>query len=134
MITSRAENYPATVYRRKNNSYDYETTPAFSFYCRPASDHERSQYFATNGLMVKQDSILLFATRLDEEIKTDDRIIFNGESKLVESVGYYLVNNRVVNASLFKAEELIKNAPKGISLKWIYQMLIGQELHIVYGF
>ena len=118
MLTSKNETYQAVVYKRKTNSFEYETTPSFSFYCRPASELERKQYFATSGLMTTSDGIMLFATRLDEEIKVDDRVVFNGTSKLVDSVGVYIENNRIVNASLFKPTIITKNAPKGITLKW----------------
>lgn len=116
MLVSRGECYVAQVYKRKPNSAEYYDYPSFSFMCRPASNLERKQYIS-NGLITKGDTLMLYATRINGEIKNDDHILFNGEMKLVESVGYYLTKNRNIGAYAFNNEELIKTAPKGITLK-----------------
>lgn len=117
MLVARGECYRAIVYKRKENSAEFEEVPAFSFMCRVATNLEKSQYI-TNGLITKSDSLMLYATRIDGEIKNGDHILFNGEMKLVESVGYYLNKSRNIGAYAFNEEVLIKNSPKGISLVW----------------
>lgn len=115
MLVGRGECYKAIVYKRKANSVEYDAQPSFSFMCRIANDMERKQYI-TDGLITKNDSITLYASRIDGEIKNGDHILFNGEMKLVESVGYYLTKTNNIGAYAFNDEFLIKNAPKGITL------------------
>lgn len=115
MLVSRGECYKAIVYKRKENSAEISEVPAFSFMCRPANNLEKKQYISS-GLITKNDSLMLYATRIDGEIKNGDQILFNGEMKLVESVGYYLNKTRNLSAYAFRSEEIIKNAPKGITL------------------
>jgi hypothetical protein len=115
MLVSRGECYKAIVYKRKENSAEISEVPAFSFMCRPASNLEKKQYIS-DGLITKNDSLMLYATRIDGEIKNGDQILFNGEMKIVESVGYYLNKTRNIGAYAFRSEEIIKNAPKGITL------------------
>ncbi len=114
-MISRGECYVASVYKRKENSAEYNDYPSFSFWCRPANDYEKKQYIS-NGLITKSGSIMLYATRINGDIENGDHIMFNGEMKVVESVGYYLSKNRNIGAYCFNSEEIIKNAPKGISL------------------
>lgn len=116
MLVSRGECYVAQVFKRKENSSLYNDYPSFSFMCRIATNLEKKQYIS-NGLITKDDSLTLYATRINGEIKNGDQILFNGEMKIVESVGYYLTQNRNIGAYAFNTEELIKNAPKGITLK-----------------
>lgn len=115
MLVSRGECYRAVVYKRLENSAEINEEPAFTFNCRVATNLERKQYI-TNGLITKNDSLMLYATRVDGEIKSGDHVLFNGEMKMVESVGYYLNQSRNIGAYAFNDEEIIKNAPKGISL------------------
>ncbi len=115
MLVGRGECYRAVVYKRLPNSADFSDTPSFSFMCRIATDLEKKQY-KSNGLITKEDSITLYATRIDGEIKNGDHILFNGEMKLVESVGYYLTKTNNIGAYAFRSEELIKKCPKGITL------------------
>lgn len=115
MLVSRGECFNAVVYKRLPNSAEVSETPSFSFMCRPASNYEKKQYIS-NGLITKDSSIMLYATRIDGEIKNGDQILFNGEIKIVESVGYYLNKSRNLGAYAFTSEELIKNCPKGITL------------------
>lgn len=115
MLVGRGECYKAVVYKRVPNSAEISDKPSFSFMCRIATDLEKKQY-KSDGLITKQDSITLYATRIDGEIKNGDQILFNGEMKLVESVGYYLTKTRNIGAYAFNEKELIKNAPKGITL------------------
>lgn len=115
MLVSRGECYKAVVYKRLENSAEINETPSFTFMCRPASNLEKKQYIS-NGLITKDDSLMLYATRIDGEIKNGDQILFNGEMKIVESVGYYLNRTRNIGAYAFNEEEIIKNAPKGITL------------------
>lgn len=115
MLVSRGECYRAVVYKRKENSAEISDVPAFSFMCRPASNLEKKQYIS-NGLITKGDNLILYATRIEGEIANGDQILFNGEMKIVESVGYYLNKSRNLSAYAFNDEEIIKNAPKGISL------------------
>ncbi len=115
MLISRGECYKAIVYKRKPNSAEISDIPAFSFMCRIASEYEKKQY-VSNGLITKNSSLMLYATRVDGDIQNGDQIVFNGETKIVESVGYYLNKTRNIGAYAFSEKELIKNAPKGITL------------------
>lgn len=115
MLVSRGEIFKAVVYKRKENSAEISEMPSFSFMCRPASGLEKKNYIS-NGIFGQNSSIYIYASRVDGEIKNGDHILFNGEMKLVESVGYYLNNSRYLNATSFNEKELIKNAPKGITL------------------
>lgn len=115
MLVSRGECFRAEVYKRIENSAEVNEVPSFSFMCRPASNYEKKQY-VSNGLITKDSSIMLYATRIDGEIKNGDQVLFNGEMKIVESVGYYLNKSRNLGAYAFNTEELIKNCPKGITL------------------
>lgn len=116
MLVSRGEIFKAVVYKRKENSAEVNDYPSFSFMCRVANNLERKNYIS-NGLITKNDTLMLYATRIDGEIKNGDQVLFNGEMKIVDSVGYYLNKTRFLNATSFNNEEIIKNAPKGISLK-----------------
>ena len=115
MLVSRGECFVAQVYKRKQNSAEYNNYPSFSFWCRPASDLERKQY-VSNGLITKSDSLMLYATRINGEIENGDHILFNGEMKIVSSVGYYLTKSKNIGAYCFNPQEIINKAPKGISL------------------
>lgn len=115
MLVSRGECFRAEVYKRIENSSEVNEVPSFSFMCRPASNYEKKQYIS-NGLITKDDSIMLYATRIDGEIKNGDQVLFNGEMKIVDSVGYYLNKSRNLGAYAFTTEEIIKNCPKGITL------------------
>ena len=127
MLVSRGECFRAEVFKRIENSAEVNEVPSFSFMCRPASNYEKKQY-VSNGLITKDSSIMLYATRIDGEIKNGDQVLFNGEMKIVESVGYYLNKSRNLGAYAFNTEELIKNCPKGITLKWV---LVKCQIHIV---
>lgn len=127
MLVSRGECFRAEVYKRIENSAEVNEVPSFSFMCRPASNYEKKQY-VSNGLITKDSSIMLYATRIDGEIKNGDQVLFNGEMKIVESVGYYLNKSRNLGAYAFNTEELIKNCPKGITLVWV---LVKCQIHIV---
>lgn len=118
MLVSRGECFRAEVYKRIENSAEVNEVPSFSFMCRPASNYEKKQY-VSNGLITKDSSIMLYATRIDGEIKNGDQVLFNGEMKIVESVGYYLNKSRNLGAYAFNTEEIIKNCPKGITLVWV---------------
>lgn len=127
MLVSRGECFRAEVYKRIENSAEVNEVPSFSFMCRPASNYEKKQY-VSNGLITKDSSIMLYATRIDGEIKNGDQVLFNGEMKIVESVGYYLNKSRNLGAYAFNTEELIKNCPKGITLVWVS---VKYQIHIV---
>lgn len=118
MIVARGENYKLSAYRRKENSpYEWEDSPFVFFKGRPASKIEQSKYRVQKGANGNTDSTYVVASNLPESLKPGDKVEFLGKEWEVESTGYFLEDSRLVNASLFSEEYIIKRCPKGVALK-----------------
>lgn len=111
------ENYECLLYKVIPNSYlQYEDTP-IRFRCSPANNKDVKNYRITKGVHGDQDSVYLIATNLPVNIEPNDRIVFMGKTLNVESVGFYLNDNGIVDASIMSIEYLEARSPKGIALK-----------------
>lgn len=111
------ENYECELYKVIPNSYmQYETTP-IRFRCSPANTKEIKSYRITKGAHGDKDSVFLIATNLPADIDLNDRVVFMGKVLNVESIGYYLNDNGIVDASIMSVEYLQARSPKGITLR-----------------
>lgn len=116
MRVSRNEIYKAQVFKRLENSNEFERVPTFEFNCRVASDFEKNSFVPTNGLFTEQGGVMLYATNIPFHLEIHDKILFLGKEYLVESVGYYLNKNRLLNASIFSDDKIFEESPKGVKL------------------
>ena len=117
MRLAKGELYTAEVHKHLSNSpFQYEQETAFTFRCRVASSAESKRYSVTKGLEAKKDGIMLYATNLEGNIEPSDHIVFRGKAWLVESVGYYEDESRLVNGSIMSAGKLTSKLPKGVVL------------------
>ena len=114
MIVARNETYKALVYKRLENSNEYDEDVSFEFNCRVANDIDKKSFVPTSGLYTQQDSVMLYATNIPYDLDIHDKILFLGKEYIVESVGYYLKKNRVVNASIFSDDKIFSDSPKGV--------------------
>lgn len=117
MITQNNETYDLVLikYDRKNCTYDNDHP--YHFKGRPANSLEKKAYIVEKGVHSKEEGTYIYATNLPENIDESDRIVFLGENKMVESVGYYFDNTRIVDASIFSDEYIKSLCPKGITIK-----------------
>lgn len=111
------ETYVIKFLKRKENSpYEYDDKLSKTFKCRIAENQEISTYRLQLGVNANQESIYLICTNLPENLKPKDKVLFMGQIKTIESIGYFYNNNKLVNASLFNEEYIIARCPKGITL------------------
>lgn len=116
MIPVSGETYVFKLYSRKPNSdYKYEENPKF-FNGRPAGKIEKKSYRMQKGVEAGEDSLYILSTHLPLDINDKDKVEFLGKLWTVQSIGYYLKENLIVNASLFDEEYIIKRCPKGVVL------------------
>lgn len=117
MRIAKGEHYVAEVHKHLSNSpFQYAQETSFSFRCKVASSAESKRYTVTKGLEAKKDGIMLYATNLDGDIEPSDHVVFRGKTWLVESVGYYDDESRLVNGSPMSVGKLISRLPKGVVL------------------
>lgn len=117
-MVSRGEIYTLTLYKRKKNSaYEYEDVPKCTFHGRPAKNVEKNSYALQNGVMNGIDDTFIFATKLPTDVSVGDRVYYLGKFWSVSSVGVYLEELRMVNASIMDDKKLMERAPKGLTLK-----------------
>lgn len=116
MMPSFGETFNALLYKRKENSNDYEATPRLTFKCKPMKENEKQSFVLTEGLLTQTRGIYVLATRLPSEVTIDDKIEFLGKRWLVEAVGYFVQNSRTLASSDLSEEEMVKRYPKGIKL------------------
>ena len=115
--STQLENYECLLYKIKPNSaFEYETTP-IKFRCSPANQKDIKSYRITKGVLGDKDSVYLVATNLPDSIEPNDRVVFMGKILNVESVGYYLNESGIVDASVMSFDYLQARSPKGITLK-----------------
>lgn len=117
-MVSRGEIYTLTLFKRKKNSaYEYEDTAKCVFKGRPAKNVEKTSYALQNGVLNGIDDTFVFATQLPAEVSVGDRVYYLGKFWSVSSVGVYLEEMRMVNASIMDDRKLMERAPKGLTLK-----------------
>ena len=117
MRIAKGEHYTAEVHKHISNSpFQYEQQTAFTFRCKVASSAESKRFIVTKGLEAKKEGIMLYATNLEGGIEPSDHIVFRGKTWLVESVGYYEDESRLVNGSSMSAGKLTAKLPKGVVL------------------
>lgn len=115
MLVVRGETYLATVYKRvKNSPYEYESEPFCTFKCRPANSREKKTYRLLQGVNTNNDSVFLITSNLPEGVDQKDRVVFLGDTKTCESVGYYFDSNQIVNAKIMSDQYILSRCPKGI--------------------
>lgn len=115
MLVSRGEHLKATLYKRKENSNEYNSVPTLTFNCRVANQIEKNTFQPTSGLITQTKGLYLYATRLPADVKPDDRIYFMGQYYLVETTGEYVSNARILSNDINYAQ--IKNSsPKGLKI------------------
>lgn len=117
MRIAKGELYVAEVHKHLSNSpFEYAQETSFIFRCKVASSAESKRYTVTKGLEAKKDGLMLYATNLEGDIEPSDHIVFRGKTWLVESVGYYDDESRLVNGSAMSVGKLISKLPKGVVL------------------
>lgn len=117
MRIAKGEHYVAEVHKHLSNSpFQYAQETSFSFRCKVASSAESKRYTVTKGLEATKGGVMLYATNLEGNLEPSDHIIFRGKTWLVESVGYYDDESRLVNGSSMSVGKLISKLPKGVVL------------------
>lgn len=117
MIVTRGEDYELKRYPRKKDSpYEFDSVPDVVFRGRPAGQSERKTYRVQQGVEGNNDSIYIMSSNLPTGIKPKDRVSFMGKVYSVQSVGYFLDRNLIVNARSFSVEYLESRCPKGVVL------------------
>lgn len=115
--STQQENYECLLYKIKPNSaFEYEETP-IKFRCSPANQKDQKAYRITKGVLGDKDSVYLIATNLPQNIEPSDRVVFLGKVMNVESVGFFLTESNIIDASIMSYEYLEARSPKGITLK-----------------
>lgn len=105
------------VVRRKENSpYEYSNVSIGTFKGKVAGTKETKSYHITSGVNGNIGSMFLICSNLPTDIKVGDIVKVMGESKVVNSVGYYCEKTNIINNSLFSNEYLIAKCPKGLNI------------------
>lgn len=116
MIPSFGESFRAKLFKRIDNSNEYQSVPSLTFKCRPTNQSEKKNFVLTSGMNTNSIGIYLMSTRLPKEVSVDDKIFFAGKYWLVESVGYYYDSSLTLGSSDLSNEAMINRLPKGIKL------------------
>lgn len=114
MIPTRGENFEIKVYKRKDNSYDFDYS--FSFKGRPATSLEKKTYRIAKGVEGGKDSLSIYASNILGEINEGDKVVFLGKTYTVSSVGYHFDESRIVNPNFMSDKAIMERCPKGIQL------------------
>lgn len=118
MIAARGENYEMKLWKLKENSaFEWADAPSLIFYGRPAGKIERSKYRVQKGVVGGSDSCYVVCSNLPDEVKEGDRIDFIGKQWKVESIGYFMEENLIVNPRIMSNEYIAKRCPKGMTLQ-----------------
>lgn len=117
MIPSRGQFYNATLYRRKENSNEYEEFPNSNFNCKVATHYEIKAFMVTDGLFNLNSGIFIMVNNLKITPKIDDKVYFLGRFWLVSTIGVYITENRLLNGKELNMEEILKRCPKGLRLE-----------------
>lgn len=114
-LNPNKDTFEIVVYKRIGNSYEFEQSPC---YCR-ASVVGQSQiklFRLQQGVKANDHSIYLELSNCPFDIPLGSKVLFNGEEHTVQSVGYFLEQNGIVNNGLFSDEYIKLRCPKGIAL------------------
>lgn len=102
--------------RIKNSAYEYEQKESGTFKCRIAENQETRSYRLLAGVNANQESIYIVCSNLPIDLKPQDKVMFMGQIKTIESIGYYYNDSNIVNACLFNDDYIIARSPKGITI------------------
>ena len=109
--------FEATLYRRKTNSHEYDMTPVATFTCRMATDEEKRHFYPLRGLNMHERTTSLYTEEdVLSIIEDDDKLVFMGKEYIIDGVGVYLNQLRMINPRKFKSDYIIQKAPKGIKI------------------
>ena len=109
--------FTATLYHRVKNSHEYDTEHPVTFECRTASEKELEHFYPLRGLNVHKTGLTLYTQHdILDVIEDDDKLVFMGQEYLIDSVGIYLSQSRMVNQRMFNDSHVIENSPKGIRI------------------
>lgn len=97
------------------NGWEFDEN-AISFKGRVASSLEQKRYNIMKGVVNNKNTIYIYASNLPEEIKPDDKVLFLGKEMTVTSVGYYIDQSKMIDASIFDPDYIKAISPKGITL------------------
>lgn len=109
--------FTAIIYHRIKNSHEYNMANPITFQCRIANQKELEHFYPLRGLNVHKTSIGLYTQdNILDLIEDDDKIVFMGQEYLIDSVGIYLQQSRMINQRNFNDSHVIENSPKGIRI------------------
>lgn len=99
----------------KNSSFEYEQQPHYAKASVVGQKQEKT-YRIEQGVQTKDDSTYLKITNLQEDIQVGDRVLFMGEYKTVQSVGYFFDESLMSSFAMFNEEYIKARSPKGIAI------------------
>ena len=116
-LNSAGEFFECIHYSRLANSLSYKTI-GITFRAKVIVDVNKNLIQPIVGLVSNSVKLTLYSTNLPVEIKTDDKIFFNGEEYMVDFVGIVQSNvPQILGASRFKSKFLNTKLPKVLGLK-----------------
>jgi len=86
------------------------------FDVRPAGSSEKRTFQPISGMLTEAVGIYLYTQDLTSEIAPHDTIVYLGKHYMVESVGYFVEDLRILGAKRFADKVLIEKFPKGIKI------------------
>lgn len=86
------------------------------FDVRPAGNSEKRTFQPVSGILSEAVGIYLYTQDLPSEIAPHDMVVFLGKQYMVESVGYFMEDLRILGAKRFADTTLIEKFPKGIKI------------------
>ena len=104
------------IKRIQNSAYEYESVDNGMFKAKIVGTKEKRTYRVQSGVNGGVDSLYLKVSNFNDDIKVGDYIEVLGETKLVNSVGYFYEESNLVNTSLFSNKYIINKCPKGINV------------------
>lgn len=113
---SNAEFFDAKLYRRIDNSNEYEKV-AIHFKAKFHDPHNSNKQIPLTGVISSEVRLALYTSELKVKIKIQDKIIILQDEYLVDSVALELRDSPyVLGASRFSKFELENKLPKVIRL------------------
>lgn len=118
-IAQKDETLNIQVFKRvANSAYEYEQVPSLTFKGKIANNIERKQYHIQRGVNGNTDSLFIFSSNMPfKDLKVGDLIVVLGEKHYIQSIGYYINENKIVNMGLFNEDYIIEKSPKGINIQ-----------------
>ncbi|MCK9576410.1 MAG: hypothetical protein M0R51_10855 [Clostridia bacterium] len=86
------------------------------FDVRPVGNSEKRTFQPISGILSEAVGIYLYTQDLPSEIAPHDTVVYLGKYYMVESVGYYAEDLRILGAKRFPDDKLIEKFPKGIKI------------------